>query len=185
MTGYQILLDLLYENEKYEDLLHIYRELNAKGRLYKNKYIDVIVLATYYRLVSVVEFSNKMDFHYAFYLRLRTKPKKNDSQNTPDAFEQAYELWTQLTEVGNKVQFRKSRTFTAGLALKQNRPELALKILEGETIYVTMRHIKLLAWAQIGKFDEVFKMLEELIKLHGENPKLKPFSSISVVSVLR
>lgn len=88
-----------------------------------------------------------------------------------------------MTEVGNKVQFRKSRTFVAGLALKQNRPELALKILEGESTYVTMRHIKLLAWAQIGRFDEVIKMLDELIKRHCENKKLKPFSSISVVSV--
>lgn len=51
VTGYQILLDLLYENEKYDDLLKIYRNLNANGRLYKNKYIDVIILATYYRLV--------------------------------------------------------------------------------------------------------------------------------------
>lgn len=99
-----------------------------------------------------------------------------------EAFERAYELWTRMTEVGNKVQFRKSRTFIAGLALKQNRPELALSILEGDTTYVTMRHIKMLAWAQIGQFDRVFEMLNQLIKRHGENPKLKPFQSISVVS---
>lgn len=68
VTGYQILLDLLYENEKYDDVLKIYRDLNAKGQLYKNKYIDVIVLATYYRLVSecmlvVIEYQFK-----AFYV---------------------------------------------------------------------------------------------------------------------
>lgn len=53
VTGYQILLDLLYENEKYDELLNIYGDLNANGRLHRNKYIDVIVLATYYRLVSL------------------------------------------------------------------------------------------------------------------------------------
>lgn len=104
-------------------------------------------------------------------------------QNTPDAFNQAYELWTRMTEVGNKVQFRKSRTFVAGLALKQNRPDLALSILEGDTTYVTMRHIKILAWAQIGEVDRVFEMLEQMIERHNENPKLKPFQSISVVSI--
>lgn len=51
VTGYQILLDLLYENERYVEVLKIYRDLNAMGRLHKNKYIDVIVLATYYRMV--------------------------------------------------------------------------------------------------------------------------------------
>lgn len=90
-----------------------------------------------------------------------------------------------MTEMGNKVQFRKSRTFIAGLALKQNRPELALDILKGETTYVTMRHIKLLAWAQIGQFDQIFEMFRQLIERHSENPKLKPFSSISVVSILK
>lgn len=52
VTGYQILLDLLYENEKYADILRIYEDLVSSGRLHKNKYIDVIVLATYYRLVG-------------------------------------------------------------------------------------------------------------------------------------
>lgn len=88
-----------------------------------------------------------------------------------------------MTEVGNKVQFRKSRTFMAGLALKQNRHDLALDILKGETTYVTMRHIKLLAWAHTGQFDLVFDMLRQLMNLHNENPKLKPLSSISVVSI--
>lgn len=104
-------------------------------------------------------------------------------QNTPEAFEQAYELWSRMTEVGNKVQFRKSRTFIAGLALKQNRPNAALQILEGDTTYVTMRHIKLLAWAKIGQFDRIFEMLKQMIERHNENPKLKPFQSIPVVSI--
>lgn len=56
VTGHQILLDLLYENEKYKDVLRIYNKLDASKRLYTNKYIDVIVLATYYKLVSWIGF---------------------------------------------------------------------------------------------------------------------------------
>lgn len=104
-------------------------------------------------------------------------------QNTPEAYEQAYKLWSQMTEVGNKVQFRKSRTFVAGLALKQNHPEVALSILEGDSTYVTMRHIKMLAWAQIGQFNKVFEMLKQMNERHEENQKQKPFQSISVVSI--
>lgn len=56
VTSYQILLDLLYENEKYNDVLRIYNNLMMYGRLHKNKYIDVIILATYYRLVCHILF---------------------------------------------------------------------------------------------------------------------------------
>lgn len=56
VTSYQILLDLLYENERYHDVLRIYNKLMMHGRLHKNKYIDVIILATYYRLVRHILF---------------------------------------------------------------------------------------------------------------------------------
>lgn len=54
VTGYQILLDLLYEHGRYDDVLRIYDNLCSSGRLRQNKYIDVIILATYYRLVCSV-----------------------------------------------------------------------------------------------------------------------------------
>lgn len=85
--------------------------------------------------------------------------------------------------MGNKTQFRKSRTFVAGLAVKQNQPELALKILEGESTYVTMRHIKLLAWAQLGQFDKVFEMLRNILNRHENEKKYNPLTSTQVVSL--
>lgn len=91
-------------------------------------------------------------------------------------------MWKTVQEVGNKVQFRKSRTFVAGLALKQNKPDIALQILEGETAYVSMRHIKLLAWSRTSKFKEIFEMFHSLFKLHEENKKRMPSTSIEVVS---
>lgn len=182
VTGYQILLDLLYENERYADVLRIYNELKQYGRLHKNKYIDVIILATYYRLVnwliahtSVCHcFSLGVDWFVV-----------NFQQNTPDALKKAYDLWIDISEGVNKVQFRKSRTFVAGLALKQNQPELALKILEGETTYVTMRHIKLLAWAQLNQFDKVFDMFRNVLKRHESEKKYNPSTSIDIVSCMR
>lgn len=88
-----------------------------------------------------------------------------------------------MTEIGNPVQFRKSRTFVAGLALNQNQPEFALSILEGETTYVTMRHIKLVAWARTSQFDKIFEMFRQLFKLQEGNKKFKPFTSNAVVSL--
>lgn len=181
VTGYQILLDLLYENEKFVDILRIYDTLVASGRLHKNKYIDVIVLASLYRLVCHNEF---------FYWFQVIHKCLNDTilveifQNTAESFEKAYDIWSRISEVGNKVQFRKSRTFVAGLALNQNRPDLALSVLEGETTYVTMRHIKLLAWARMSQFDLVFDMFRKLFKQYDENRKLKPLTCIVVVSFL-
>lgn len=91
-------------------------------------------------------------------------------------------MWKTVQEHGNKVQFRKSRTFVAGLALKQNQPDIALQILEGETTYVSMRHIKLLAWSRTTKFEAIFDMFHSLFKLHEENKKRMPLTSIEIVS---
>lgn len=91
-------------------------------------------------------------------------------------------MWKTVQEHGNKVQFRKSRTFVAGLALKQNQPDIALQILEGETTYVSMRHIKLLAWSRTTKFEAIFDMFHSLFNLHEENEKRMPLTSIEIVS---
>lgn len=72
----------------------------------------------------------------------------------------------------------------AALALKHNQPEMCLKIIEQDKkpMFVTIRHIKLLAWSKLEQFDKVIDMLRTIIELHKEKPKLKPFSSIEVVS---
>lgn len=69
--------------------------------------------------------------------------------------------------------------------MKQNQSELALKILEGETTYVTMRHIKLLAWTQLGQFDKVFEMFRSILKRHEDEKKYNPLTSIQIVSYMR
>lgn len=51
--GHQVLLDMLYENQQYGDVLRIHQQLDVAGHLGTShrRYLDVIVLATYYKLV--------------------------------------------------------------------------------------------------------------------------------------
>ncbi|XP_031631367.1 uncharacterized protein LOC116345815 [Contarinia nasturtii] len=151
ITGYQILLDMLYENEKYDDVLRIHasRKMNV---LYQKKHINAIILATYYRL------------------------------NTPEAFKESYAMYTKLS---HKHEFRKSRTFVAGLAVRQHQPKIALNIVENDEskpTFVTIRHIKLLAWAQLGQFEKITEILWRVIGDHEKNPKFKPTTSIEVLN---
>lgn len=48
---YQILMDLLYENGKYDDVLQIFNEIKSFEKMRNRENINVIVLATYYRMV--------------------------------------------------------------------------------------------------------------------------------------
>ncbi|XP_031629406.1 pentatricopeptide repeat-containing protein 2, mitochondrial-like [Contarinia nasturtii] len=154
VTGHQILLDLLFEHKMYDDLLRIYESLNIKGQLNRNRHINVIVLATYYQL------------------------------NTPETFQKAYTLWKKEKSISSKHHFRKSLTFVAGLALKQNDPGLALNILEDgvDHFYVTLRQIRLLAWAQLEKFDNVLEMLRSILR-HFQKIKAKNKSFYHLTSI--
>lgn len=82
-----------------------------------------------------------------------------------------------------KLPFRKSFTFVAGLAMKHNQPETALKVLEPifKDFHVTVRQIKLLAWSQIGRIDRIDDMLRTIIKRHTQIKD--EFTSVEVVSV--
>ncbi|XP_031617531.1 pentatricopeptide repeat-containing protein 2, mitochondrial-like [Contarinia nasturtii] len=154
--GHQVLLDMLYENKKYDDVLRVYESLDKRGHLRGNnrRHLDVIVLATYYRL------------------------------NTPEALKQAYALWKEMQSNGSH-QYRKSRTFVAGLAIKQNEPQLALDIIEDEEqqLYVNNRHILLLAWAQLQRYTDIIEMLKYLFEIHKNDGKSYT-TSIQVLQVI-
>lgn len=88
-----------------------------------------------------------------------------------------------MTDARKNYQFRKSRTFIAGLAVRQRRPKIALDVLNDDEnyFYVTIRHIRLLAWAQLGQFNKVFEMFETIVRrTEKENMHFK--TSIEVVS---
>ncbi|XP_031629373.1 pentatricopeptide repeat-containing protein 2, mitochondrial-like [Contarinia nasturtii] len=153
VSGHQLLLDLLYEHKMYDDLLRIYESLNMKGQLDTFKQINVIVLATYYQL------------------------------NTPETLQKAYTLWKKVNRNKTKNQYRKSRTFVAGLALKQNDPGLALNVLEDgvDHFYVTMRHIRLLAWAQLKRFDNILRTLRMILQRFQKEKVIDQLTSIPVL----
>lgn len=59
------------------------------------------------------------------------------------------------------IPMRRSITFAASLALKQNDPQLCLDILSSsrQQNYVTVRNLKALAFAHLGRFDDVLAIL--------------------------
>lgn len=54
----------------------------------------------------------------------------------------------------------------AGLALKQNSPEIALSLVDISSSYVTIRFIKLMAYTQMGEFDKAFDILRQTIQIY-------------------
>lgn len=83
------------------------------------------------------------------------------------------------------MQLRASRTFVAAFAVNQKQPQTALDIMNGEGMYMISRHIKLMAWAQTGQLNEIFKMLKSNIDfIKQENGKIKCKLSFEVVSIV-
>lgn len=85
----------------------------------------------------------------------------------------------------HKQHFRKSLTFVAGLAVKKNQPETALKVLEPifTGFHMPLRHIKLLAWSQMGQIFNIDEMLRTIIKRHRQINVEHERTSVEVVNV--
>ncbi|XP_031628026.1 uncharacterized protein LOC116343877 [Contarinia nasturtii] len=124
-----------------------------ESRPFESKYIDALVLAAYYRI------------------------------NTPEALDKAFDYWKKMEEIQVKHPFRKSLTFVAGMAVKHNRPEIALEVLECifKDFHVTVRQIKLLAWCQLGRFGKITDMFRTIIKRHKELNRNDEYTSLEVL----
>ena len=63
---------------------------------------------------------------------------------------------------------RKTTTFAAALALAQNAPHIALEILGTvkQQNYMTVRNLKVVALAQLGRCDDVLPVLRSVIEVH-------------------
>lgn len=89
-------------------------------------------------------------------------------------------MWNSFSD----VQLRTSRTFIAALAVNQNDPENALKIMNGEDMYMASSHINLMAWAQMGQLNKILKMLKSNVAHFKEKNGQANFKiSFEVVSV--
>lgn len=134
---YQILLDMLYDNGRYNDVIdtfkHIYDKQSEGGRY--PKYAMVVVFGACYKL------------------------------NTPESYEYAVKLWKSMIDVGVNPM-RRTITFAAALALTQNAPHVALEILYSsrQQNYITVRNLKVIAMLDMGRIDDVIPILRSVLE---------------------
>lgn len=138
LISFQLLLDLLYENKRYDEVLEIFDFIKSKqiqGGRYP-KHSVVLAFAACYKL------------------------------NTPQSFEYCTKLWKDLAEVGH-IPMRKAATFAAGLALEQNSPQIALEILSTikDQSYVSVRNLKLITYAKLDRPDNAIPILRNSINV--------------------
>lgn len=160
MQTYKVMLSLLYKNKRYAEIFDLYKDIRKRLDLYElfpDITVNCLAFAACYHLVSKANLimSKWMELTEFFLL-----------QNTADHFKYAQDLWK---EAENVKQLHRSRYFLAGLAMKQNSPEIALRLVDGPSSYVTMRFIRLMAYTQLDDFNKACDLLQQTI----ENYKLK------------
>lgn len=135
---YQILLDLLFEKGQYQEILDTFDIIQSRqlqGSRYP-KHGIILVFAACYKI------------------------------NTPESFEYAKKVWQGAIEAGH-IPLRRATTFLAAQALKQNKPEVAIEVLtnlKGQN-YVSVRALKMLALAQMKRFDDVLPILRSILEM--------------------
>lgn len=83
----------------------------------------------------------------------------------------------------NFPPIRKVITFLAGLALKQNSPEIALELLSLiKTRYIDSRCLKILTYSKLNRFNDVMFLLKK--SLEG-NYKIKETYFSDVVCIIK
>lgn len=75
------------------------------------------------------------------------------------------------------------------MALNQNQFDTALDIVAGdardeETYFVTIRQIRMVAWARTGQFNAIIDMMRVLLDKNEQNNKFSPSTSIDVADVV-
>ncbi|PNF38994.1 hypothetical protein B7P43_G05983 [Cryptotermes secundus] len=154
---YQILMDLLFENGKYQDILDVF-EIIKQRQHQEAKYPKNVVILT---------------FAACFKL------------NTADSFKYGMDLWKELKEIGH-IPMRRAITFAAGLALNQNAPHIAFEIISGmhQQNYVTVRNLKVAALADIGRPEDALPILRSVLDVDVPSQKKQTFSE-EVIQKLR
>ncbi|CAK1551443.1 unnamed protein product [Leptosia nina] len=135
LVSYQILLDLLYNHEMFDEMYKIFEKVQERrvNMTKYPKYPVVLILAACYK------------------------------QNTPGSYEYAKNLWRDMSSLGT-APLRRSCTFMGALALRHNEPEVALECLALQTPhYITVRNIKVTALAQMGRVDETLPILRGVL----------------------
>ncbi|CAG9795765.1 unnamed protein product [Diatraea saccharalis] len=137
LVSYQILMDLLYNHEMYEEIYRVFERIKERqiNMTKFPKYPLVLVFASCYK------------------------------QNTPQSLEYASKLWSEMTSVGT-VPLRRTSTYFAALALKQGKPQIAIESISSlKQHYVTIRNIKVMGLADMDRVDDAFPVLRSVMEI--------------------
>lgn len=135
LISYQLLLDLLYENQRYQDILNLVayiKERQLEGKRFPRN-IVVLVLAACYKI------------------------------NTPESLKFALKLWKELDEIGH-FPLRRAITFCAGLAYNQGSYEVALELLgqSKSQTYTTVRNLKIASLVGLGRIEDTIPIIKSV-----------------------
>lgn len=157
-NSYHLLVDLLFKNERYEDVVKVFDVVEARqsqGTRYPRSVV-IIYLAALYKM------------------------------NTAEAFDRVVSLYKQLTAAGHNHN-RRAICFAAALALNQAKYNDAIEflaLLPGNSSYVTMRSIKLLAMSAIRRYDDVLEVLQKVLRVDVPETKLNSVKQTVLTDVL-
>ncbi|XP_050352833.1 pentatricopeptide repeat-containing protein 2, mitochondrial-like [Nymphalis io] len=157
LVSYQILLDLLYNHQMYDMMYHVFERVQEKQLNMSKfpKYPVVLIMAACYK------------------------------QNTPQSFEYAKKLWTDMTAVGS-IPLRRTATLMAALALNQGAPHIALEsVALQKQHYITIRNVRVLALAQLGRVDEALPILRGVLDVDRPDKKEKHTFFEETISKIR
>jgi pentatricopeptide repeat domain-containing protein 2 len=137
LSTYQILLDLLFEQQRYQDVLDTYELISQRqvqgGRF--PKHVIVLTFGAAYKL------------------------------NTPESYKFASKLWAECNDVGHQPM-RRAATFFAALCINQNEAGAALEVLSSikNANYIHVRLLRALALAKVKRYDDVLHFFKGIIE---------------------
>ncbi|CAH1709878.1 unnamed protein product [Aphis gossypii] len=138
LSSYQILMDLLFINGKFDEILTVYKSIQERQLQIAKfpKGVMMLVFAACYKL------------------------------NTTESFEYACKLWSDQQEAGHSP-IRKTITFFAANAINQNSPHIALEVITSvrNQSYVTLRNIKVVALCDLGRIFDALPLLRSVLSV--------------------
>ncbi|KAI5709651.1 hypothetical protein M8J76_014154 [Diaphorina citri] len=146
-NSYQVLMDLLYNNGRYEDVVKVFDIVEARqnqGTRYPRSVVMLYVAALY-------------------------------KMNTPESLERVVTLYRKLTAVGH-THVRRAVCFAAAIAVNQGQYNQAIELLAlipGAGTYVTVKCIKLLAMSKIGRYEDVLNLLYGVLNVDVPEARLR------------
>ncbi|VVC32605.1 Tetratricopeptide-like helical domain [Cinara cedri] len=136
LSSYQVLMDLLFVNGMFDQILDVYKSIQEKQLQIAKfpKGVMMLVFAACYKL------------------------------NTSESFQYACKLWKEQQEAGHNP-IRKTITFFAANAINQNSPHIAIEVITSvrNQSYVTLRNLKVMALCDLGRIVDALPLLRSIL----------------------